>query len=104
MKLVFTILLLLPLVFSMPQKRLIFDAIFGYDSLKDLKDLPTLVDGLVGTLGTDATEQDCETKCHTLKQDHLLQLQFECPLICKNFQSLVHHFGHPTSAPMPMST
>ncbi|XP_052095104.1 uncharacterized protein LOC127730645 [Mytilus californianus] len=87
MKLAFGILLLLPVVFSMPQKRLVFDTLLKTDELK------TLVDGLVGTLGTNGTEQACETECHTLiKQDHLLQ--FGCPLVCKSFQSLVHHFGH----------
>ncbi|XP_052095097.1 uncharacterized protein LOC127730641 [Mytilus californianus] len=97
MKLAFAILLLLPVVFSMPQKRLVFDTLFETNELK------TLVDGLVGTLGTDASEQACETECHALiTQDHLLQ--FGCPLVCKSFQTLVHRFGHPTSAPMPMST
>nr|ABB76764.1 vdg3 [Mytilus edulis] len=92
MKLALVLLVLLPVVFSTPQKRLIFDTLFQTDELK------TLVDGIVGTVGTDATEQACETECHTLIQtDHLLQ--FGCPLICKSFQSLVHRFGHVTVAP-----
>ncbi|CAG2213769.1 unnamed protein product [Mytilus edulis] len=89
MKLAFALLLLLPVVFSTPQKRLIFDTLFQTDELK------TLVDQIVNTVGTDATEQACETECHTLiQEDHLLQ--FGCPLICKSFQSLVHRFGHVT--------
>ncbi|XP_071157621.1 uncharacterized protein [Mytilus edulis] len=95
MKLAFALLLLLPVVFSTPQKRLVFDTLFQ-DELKELNELKTL---LVGTLGTDATEQACETECHTLIQaDHLLQ--FGCPLICKSFQSLPHRFGHATVAPI----
>uniref|UniRef100_UPI00142F6E1B hypothetical protein n=1 Tax=Escherichia coli TaxID=562 RepID=UPI00142F6E1B len=92
MKLAFALLLVLPVVFSMPQKRLVFDTLFQADELK------TLVDGIVGTLGTDATEQACEAECHTLiQQDHLLQ--FGCPLVCKSLQSLAHRFGHATVAP-----
>ena len=55
---------------------LILDTLFQTDELK------TLVDGIVATVGTDATEHACEAECHTLIQaDHLLQ--FGCPLICK---------------------
>ncbi|XP_071157627.1 uncharacterized protein [Mytilus edulis] len=92
MKLALVLLVLLPVVFSTPQKRLIFDTLFQTDELK------TLIDGIVGTVGTDATEQACEAECHTLIQaDHLLQ--FGCPLICKSFQSLAHRFGHVTVPP-----
>ncbi|XP_071166129.1 uncharacterized protein [Mytilus edulis] len=98
MKLAFAILVLIAVVCSAPQKRFIFDAIFGINQFQNLDNLPTLVDELVGTVGTDATEQACETKCHTLIQaDHLLQ--FGCPLICKNYQTLIHRFGHATDAP-----
>jgi len=91
MKLAFALLLVLPVVFAMPQKRLLIDTLFKGTELK------TLIDGLVGTLGTDATEQACETECHVLiQQDHLLQ--FGCPLVCKSFQSLAHRFGHATTA------
>ncbi|XP_063419724.1 uncharacterized protein LOC134704868 [Mytilus trossulus] len=91
MKLTFALLLLLPVVFSMPQKRLLLDTLLATDELKKL------VDGIFSSLGASATEQACETECHTLIQsDHLLQ--FGCPLICKSFQTLVHRFGHATAA------
>ncbi|XP_071157630.1 uncharacterized protein [Mytilus edulis] len=90
MKLAFALLLLLPVVFSTPQKRLIFDTLFQTDELK------TLVDGIVGTIGTDPTEQECETECYTV--DHLLKSG--CPLVCKSFQSLAHRFGHVTVPPI----
>ncbi|XP_071157624.1 uncharacterized protein [Mytilus edulis] len=93
MKLAFALLLLLPVVFSTPQKRLVFDTLFQTDELK------ALVDGMVGTLGTDATKEACEAECQTLIQaDHLLQF-VGCPLACERFQSLPHRFGHATVAP-----
>ncbi|VDI48849.1 Hypothetical predicted protein [Mytilus galloprovincialis] len=76
----------------MPEKRFLIDSLFETTELK------TLVDGIVGQLGSDASEQACESECHTLiQQDHLLQ--FGCPIICKSLQSLAHRFGHPTDAP-----
>ncbi|VDI48850.1 Hypothetical predicted protein [Mytilus galloprovincialis] len=77
MKIAFALLVILPMAFSMPEKRLILDSLLQGAELK------TLVDGIVGQLGSDASEQACEAECHTLiQQDHLLQ--FGCPLICKS--------------------
>ncbi|VDI48848.1 uncharacterized protein LOC143064854 [Mytilus galloprovincialis] len=85
MKLAFALLMLLAVVFSMPQKRLLLDTLLATDELKKL------VNDIFSSLGGNATEQACETECHTLIQhDHLLQ--FGCPLVCKSFQSLVHRF------------
>ncbi|XP_052090816.1 uncharacterized protein LOC127727741 [Mytilus californianus] len=92
MKIAFALLVILPMVFSMPERRLLLDSLLQGAELK------TLVDGIVGQLGSDASEQACESECHTLiQQDHLLQ--FGCPLICKSLQSFAHRFGHPTAAP-----
>ncbi|XP_063419655.1 uncharacterized protein LOC134704802 [Mytilus trossulus] len=97
MKIAFALLVILPMVFSMPEKRLLLESLFKATELK------TLVDGIVGQLGSDASEQACEAECHTLiQQDHLLQ--FGCPIICKSLQSLAHRYGHPTEAPTAKKT
>ena len=55
---------------------LILDTLLATDELKKL------VNDIFSSLGGNATEQACETECHTLiQQDHLLQ--FGCPLVCK---------------------
>ncbi|VDI48847.1 Hypothetical predicted protein [Mytilus galloprovincialis] len=81
MKLAFALLMLLAVVFSMPQKRLLLDTLLATDELKKL------VNDIFSSLGGNATEQACETECHTLIQhDHLLQ--FGCPLVCKKTRYL----------------
>ena len=64
--------------------RVMWKHILFSDSLFETTELKTLVDGIVGQLGSDASEQACESECHTLiQQDHLLQ--FGCPIICKRY-------------------
>merc|ERR1711860_55385 len=94
MKFALAILVVLPLAFAMPEKRLLLDSLLQGDELK------LLVGQLVNQLGSDSTEQACEAECHVLiQQDHLLQ--FGCPLVSKSLQALAHRFQVQPQQPMP---
>merc|ERR1719369_194160 len=73
-------------------KRFFIDNVVDLDVVKDAVKL------LLDTLGTDATEQQCEAKCHTLVLgDETALLHTLCTPICRSFQELVHLFHHTSS-------
>ncbi|KAK7116527.1 uncharacterized protein [Littorina saxatilis] len=80
---------LTPAVTSAPAKRSIFDQLVDIQAVKDT------VAKLADTLGTDATEQQCEAGCHAIVLGEETALAHTlCSPICKSFQALSHHFGH----------
>ncbi|KAL3831602.1 hypothetical protein ACJMK2_023339 [Sinanodonta woodiana] len=89
MKLAFILLICACAVFGAPDKRFFVDSLSGFD----LTHLKQLLQSLLNTLGTDATEQLCETECHTLLTDPAHLLHYSCGLVCHAFQSLVHRFN-----------
>ncbi|KAK3581999.1 hypothetical protein CHS0354_030951 [Potamilus streckersoni] len=75
-------------VFCTPEKRVLLDSFASFDTTH----LKQTVQTLLNTLGTDTTEQLCETECHTLLTDQASVLHYSCGLICHGFQSLVNKF------------
>jgi len=68
---------------------------FFIDGLVNLQVVKDAVKQLLDTLGQDASEQQCEAKCHTLVMgDETALLHTLCTPICRSFQSLVHLFHH----------
>ncbi|XP_052683983.1 uncharacterized protein LOC128164254 isoform X1 [Crassostrea angulata] len=69
---------------SNPSKR------FLVDTLLSNPEISVLVSGLVATLGSDPTEQACESQCVTMiHADNFLH--HLCPFVCHSFQELVHN-------------
>ncbi|KAL8615690.1 hypothetical protein ACOMHN_007443 [Nucella lapillus] len=80
-----------------PAKRFILDNVM---SLLSSSDLSKYVNLIVDQVGSDATEQQCETACLDVMANDLLDTS--CPFICTSFQTLVHifHFGsQPATGP-----
>jgi len=85
-----------------PVKRMILGDVFSIDGLLNLfghAELTTYVNQIVDLVGSDATEQQCESACLTVINNDLLDTA--CPFMCTSFQSLVHqfHLGDTTAAP-----
>ncbi|KAL3831603.1 hypothetical protein ACJMK2_023340 [Sinanodonta woodiana] len=89
MKVAFILLICACAVFSEPEKRVLLDSLTTFNTTHLKQTMQTLVN----TLGTDTSEQLCETECHTLLTDPAHLLHYSCGLICHAFQSLVHRFN-----------
>ncbi|KAL3831601.1 hypothetical protein ACJMK2_023338 [Sinanodonta woodiana] len=89
MKVAFILLVCACAVFGAPEKRVLLDSLTSFDTTH----LKQTVQTLLNTLGTDTTEQLCETECHTLLTDPTHLLHYSCGLICHGFQTLVHKFN-----------
>ncbi|XP_076444400.1 uncharacterized protein LOC143282636 [Babylonia areolata] len=97
MKFVLVLLALLPLAFSMTaEDRGLFDLFhFGFPDLIDTTYIKNKVQEVLNVLGSDATEQQCESACHgtfsSVDESHLIHTI--CTPLCRSFQSLVNLFG-----------
>merc|ERR1711963_827988 len=77
-------LVLLPLALAVPSKRLFLDGA----SLFSSDELHNLVNQIVAAVGSDATEQQCETQCMAILNNALLDTA--CPFVCNSFQAFVN--------------
>ncbi|XP_053392491.1 uncharacterized protein LOC123562747 [Mercenaria mercenaria] len=94
------VLCLLPVVLCSPlsqdQKRFFIPG-FDINSLFDLDTLKCDVQKLLDVVGSDPTEQACETECHHMLNEGTL-LDHGCPLVCHSVQNLALYF-HETPKP-----
>ncbi|XP_060552281.1 uncharacterized protein LOC132742399 [Ruditapes philippinarum] len=90
--------LLLPAALAAPSdtKRLLFGN-FQIQNPFDVEMLKCDVQIMLDTLGTDPTEQACESECHKLLAEGNV-MHFGCPLVCHGFQNLALYF-HETPKP-----
>merc|ERR1711963_944257 len=88
-------LVLLPLALAVPSKRLFLDGA----SLFSSDELHNLVNQIVAAVGSDATEQQCETQCMAILNNALLDTA--CPFVCNTFQTIVNKVPHDTVASGP---
>jgi len=87
------VLVLLPLAFANPSKRFILGDIL------DSEQTNALVQQIVDTVGSDATEQQCETQCMAILNNALLDTA--CPFVCSSLQELAHRLDiTPGSVPV----
>merc|ERR1712121_479271 len=86
MKFALILLVALPMVLCADERSLLdsFSHLFNNEELK------AVVNSLVQTVGSDATEQVCEKECNVIVQHDILSTG--CPLICRSLQSLAKHF------------
>ncbi|KAL3831588.1 hypothetical protein ACJMK2_023325 [Sinanodonta woodiana] len=94
------ILVCISVVFCAPDKRVFLGSLFDTTHLKQT------VQTLLNVVGTDATENTCETECHTLLTDPSHFLHYSCPLVCHGLQSLAQsfHLVPATQAPTTAAT
>merc|ERR1711963_184935 len=74
---------LLPLALAVPNKRFLFD------NLLDSAQVNTILQQIYDSLGSDATEQQCETQCMAILNNALLDTA--CPFVCNSFQAFVNN-------------
>ncbi|KAL8562485.1 hypothetical protein ACOMHN_008629 [Nucella lapillus] len=91
MKLALVLLVLLPFAMSAPMdKRGILDFL-GLSHLLDIQELKQTVQQILDTVGSDASEQACESTCHNLLfVDQSNVIHTLCNPICRSFQTLVN--------------
>ncbi|KAK6166123.1 hypothetical protein SNE40_022888 [Patella caerulea] len=86
MKVAIVLLVLLPLAFCNP----ISDLLNQLKKDIHLDVIKENVNKIAAQIGSDGTEAQCETECHKIATQAILDSG--CPLFCKSFQSLVSHF------------
>ncbi|KAK7108147.1 uncharacterized protein [Littorina saxatilis] len=90
----FALLMMLPLAFTLPQKRLLLG------DFVDLNKLHGIVSTVAHKYGGDPTEQECETSCHGIMASEQSLGHTWCPAVCRSFQELMHVLDiQPTSKP-----
>jgi len=75
-----------------PAKRMLLDS-FSIQGLVDLfghAELTTYVNQIVDLVGSDATEQQCESACIQVINNDIFDTA--CPFMCSSFQALIHRF------------
>ncbi|KAK7109066.1 uncharacterized protein [Littorina saxatilis] len=82
---------------AQPAKRFILDSLNLNNVINMFSnaDLAKDVDLIVQRVGSDATEQQCETACLEVMHSASDHLNTGCPFICTSFQTLVQKFHIP---------
>ncbi|XP_041367877.1 uncharacterized protein LOC121382357 [Gigantopelta aegis] len=90
MKLVFLLVVLVPLAFAMPEERNIHDILSSLGSWLHISELKSVVQTIVDNIGLDESEAQCEKACPNLFHNSIGVSA--CRVACKGSQELAHHF------------
>ncbi|XP_076444416.1 uncharacterized protein LOC143282648 [Babylonia areolata] len=91
MKIAVVLLVLMPLALSTEVDKRGLLEFLGFGHLLSLQDLKETAQNILDKVGSDATEQSCESACHTVlivDQSHLIHSI--CSPLCRSFQTIVN--------------
>ncbi|XP_076444417.1 uncharacterized protein LOC143282649 [Babylonia areolata] len=91
MKIAVVLLVLMPLALSTEVDSRGLLEFLGFNHLIDFSLLKQTAQKILNEVGSDATEQNCESACHTVlivDQSHLIHSI--CSPLCRSFQTVVN--------------